>query len=110
QSARAVGLPLPSILFKHMLPNSVTPVLVDSSFAIAAAILAESILSYLGLGPVGQPSWGRLLPGATSEVGAFVPCLALFPGFAIFSTVLSYTLIGEALRDAIAPMLKKRRG
>jgi ABC-type dipeptide/oligopeptide/nickel transport system permease subunit len=109
QSARAVGLPLPSILFKHMLPNGVTPVLVDSSFAIAAAILAESILSYLGLGPVGQPSWGRLLSGATSEVGAFVWWLAIFPGFAIFFTVLSYNLIGEALRDAIDPKLKKAR-
>jgi ABC-type dipeptide/oligopeptide/nickel transport system permease subunit len=109
QSARAVGLPLPSILFKHMLPNGVTPVLVDSSFAIAAAILAEAILSYLGLGPVGQPSWGRLLSGATSEVGAFVWWLAIFPGFAIFLTVLSYNLIGEALRDAIDPKLKKAR-
>lgn len=109
QSARAVGLPLPSILFKHMLPNGVTPVLVDSSFAIAAAILAEAILSYLGLGPVGQPSWGRLLSGATSEVGAFVWWLAIFPGFAIFFTVLSYNLIGEALRDAIDPKLKKAR-
>jgi ABC-type dipeptide/oligopeptide/nickel transport system permease subunit len=109
QSARAVGLPLPSILFKHMLPNGVTPVLVDSSFAIAAAILAEAILSYLGLGPVGQPSWGRLLSGATSEVGAFVWWLAIFPGFAIFFTVLSYNLIGEAMRDAIDPKLKKAR-
>jgi peptide/nickel transport system permease protein len=109
QSARAVGLPLPSILFKHMLPNGVTPVLVDASFAIAAAILAEAILSYLGLGPPGQPSWGRLLSGATSEVGAFVWWLAIFPGFAIFLTVLSYNLIGEALRDAIDPKLKKAR-
>jgi peptide/nickel transport system permease protein len=109
QAARAVSLPLRSILFKHMLPNGVTPVLVDASFAIAAAILAESVLSYLGLGPPGQPSWGRLLSGATSEVGAFVWWLAIFPGFGIFLTVLSYNLIGEALRDAIDPKLKKAR-
>ena len=109
QSARAVGLPLRSILFKHMLPNGVTPVLVDSSFAIAAAILAEATLSYLGLGPANQASWGRLLSDATNQVGAFVWWLAIFPGLAIFLTVLSYNLIGEAFRDAIDPKLKKAR-
>jgi len=109
QSARAVGLPLRSILFKHMLPNGVTPVLVDASFAIAAAILAEAILSFLGLGPANQASWGRLLSDANNQVGDFVPWLALFPGAAIFFTVLSYNLIGEALRDAIDPKLKKAR-
>ncbi|UYV12026.1 MAG: ABC transporter permease [Phycisphaera sp.] len=109
QSARAVGLPLRSVLFKHMLPNGVTPVLVDASFAIAAAILAEAVLSYLGLGKPGQASWGGLLSDATNEVGKFMWWLAIFPGFAIFLTVLSYNLIGEALRDAIDPKLKKAR-
>ena len=87
----------------------VTPVLVDSSFAIAAAILAEATLSYLGLGPANQASWGRLLSDATNQVGAFVWWLAIFPGLAIFLTVLSYNLIGEAFRDAIDPKLKKAR-
>lgn len=109
QSARAVGLPLRSVLFKHMLPNGVTPVLVDASFAIAAAILAEAVLSYLGLGKPGQASWGGLLSDANNEVGKFMWWLAIFPGFAIFLTVLSYNLIGEALRDAIDPKLKKAR-
>lgn len=109
QSARAVGLPLPSILFKHMLPNGVTPVLVDASFAVAFAIIYEATLSYLGLGPVGQASWGKLLHGATGTTGNFVWWLAIFPGAAIFLTVLSYNLIGEALRDAIDPKLKKAR-
>jgi len=109
QAARAVGLPLRSILFKHMLPNGVTPVLVDASFAIAAAILAEATLSYLGLGPEEQSSWGRLLSDATNTVGDFVWWLAIFPGFAIFLSVLSYNLLGEALRDAIDPKLKKAR-
>lgn len=109
QSARAVGLPLRSVLFKHMLPNGVTPVLVDASFAIAAAILAEAVLSYLGLGKDGVASWGALLSDATNEVGKFMWWLAIFPGFAIFLTVLSYNLIGEALRDAIDPKLKKAR-
>ncbi|MCA9256765.1 MAG: ABC transporter permease subunit, partial [Phycisphaerales bacterium] len=61
QSARSVGLPLPSILFKHMLPNGVAPVLVAASFSIAAAILAETTLSFLGLGLVDEPSWGKFL-------------------------------------------------
>jgi ABC-type dipeptide/oligopeptide/nickel transport system permease subunit len=109
QGAQAVGLPLRSILFKHMLPNGVTPVLVDASFAIAAAIQIEAILSFLALGPAEQPSWGRLLASATNEVGEFKWWLAVFPGFAIFLTALSYNILGEALRDAIDPKLKKAR-
>lgn len=107
QSCRAVGLPLPSILFKHMLPNGVTPVLVDASFAIAAAILAEATLSFLGLGPDNQASWGKLLASATGSTGTFLWWLAIFPGFAIFLSVLSYNVLGGALRDAIDPKLRK---
>ncbi|PCI10956.1 hypothetical protein COB72_02225 [bacterium] len=109
QAAKAVGLPLWSILFKHMLPNGVTPVLVESSFAIAAAILIEATLSYLGLGPSGQASWGKLLSNASGETSDFIWWLAIFPGAAIFLTTMAYNLIGEALRDAIDPKLKKAR-
>tara|TARA_R110000744_G_scaffold95174_3_gene183936 strand:+ start:76 stop:1482 length:1407 start_codon:yes stop_codon:yes gene_type:complete len=109
QAAKAMGLPLWSILFKHMLPNGVTPVLVESSFLIAAAILIEATLSFLGLGPTGQASWGSLLRNASGETGSFVWWLAIFPGAAIFFTTLAYNLIGEALRDAIDPKLKKAR-
>ncbi|MBL4808913.1 MAG: ABC transporter permease [Phycisphaerales bacterium] len=109
QAAKVMGLPLWSILFKHMLPNGVTPVLVESSFLIAAAILIEATLSFLGLGPTGQASWGSLLRNASGETGAFVWWLAIFPGAAIFLTTLAYNLIGEALRDAIDPKLKKAR-
>jgi peptide/nickel transport system permease protein len=108
-AARAVGLPLRSVLFRHMLPNGVTPVLVEASFGVAAAINIEAVLSFLNLGPVDQPSWGSLLSGATSADGVFVWWLAVFPGLAIFLSVLSYNLIGEALRDAIDPKLKKAR-
>jgi peptide/nickel transport system permease protein len=107
QAAQAVGLPLRSILFKHMLPNGVAPVLVDTSFAVAAAISTEAVLSYLGLGPIDQASWGKLLSSAINSEGAFKWWLAVFPGLAIFLTVLSYNMIGEALRDAIDPKLKK---
>jgi len=109
QSAQAMGLPLRSILFKHMLPNGVTPVLVEASFLIAAAILIEATLSYLGLGPSGQASWGLLLSNAIGDTGVFVWWLAIFPGGAIFLTTLAYNLIGEALRDAVDPKLKKAR-
>lgn len=109
QSAKAVGLPLHSIMFKHMLPNGVAPVLVDTSFAVAAAITVEAVLSYLGLGPIDQASWGKLLASAINSEGQFKWWLAVFPGAAIFFTVLSYNIIGEALRDAIDPRLKKAR-
>jgi peptide/nickel transport system permease protein len=107
QGARAAGLPLRSVLFRHMLPNGITPVLVQASFAIAAAILAEATLSFLGLGPDGQASWGKLLASATGQTGTFNWWLAIFPGAAIFLTVLAYNLMSEAFRDAIDPKLRK---
>lgn len=109
QAAKACGLPLHSILFRHMLPNGVTPVLVDSSFTIAAAIIIEATLSYLGLGPEEQASWGKLLSDSSSNVGIILWWLAIFPGLAIFLTALSYNVLGETLRDAIDPKLKKAR-
>lgn len=109
QAAQAAGLPLTSILFRHMLPNGLAPVLVDTSFSIAAAISIEATLSYLGLGPSDSASWGKLLSSAISSEGEFKWWLAVFPGLAIFLTVLSYNLLGEALRDAIDPKLKKAR-
>ncbi len=107
QSAQSVGLPLRLILFRHMLPNGITPVLVDASFAVAAAITVEATLSFLGLGPDGQASWGKLLSSATASTGTFVWWLAVFPGGAIFLSVLAYNVLGESLRDAIDPKLRK---
>ena len=105
QAAVACGLPLRSILFRHMLPNGLAPVLVNASFGIAGAILAESTLSFLGLGLVEEPSWGQMLNQALK--GGFHWWIALYPGMAIFLTVFGYNLIGESLRDAIDPHLKK---
>lgn len=105
-AARAAGLPLRSILFRHILPNALAPLLVSVSFSVASAIVAESTLSFLGLGLIDEPSWGRLLSQAVGASGRFVWWLALFPGLAIFLTVLSYNLIGEALRDAVDPKLR----
>jgi peptide/nickel transport system permease protein len=106
-AAIACGLPLRSILFKHILPNGMAPVLVNVSFGVASAILAESTLSFLGLGLVDDPSWGELLNQALSPGGGFRWWLATFPGLAIFLTVCAYNLIGESVRDAIDPRLQR---
>ncbi|WP_093067553.1 ABC transporter permease [Thiothrix caldifontis] len=109
QAAVASGLPLSSILFRHMLPNGVAPLLVAVSFGVASAILAEATLSFLGLGLVGEPSWGQMLDQAVKS-STFNWWMAVFPGGAIFLTVFAYNLIGEAFRDAIDPKLSRNAG
>jgi peptide/nickel transport system permease protein len=104
QAAVAGGLPLTSILFRHMLPNGIAPLLVAVSFGIAGAILSEATLSFLGLGVVDAPSWGQMLDQAVKS-STFNWWMAVYPGGAIFMTVFSYNLIGEAFRDAIDPKL-----
>ena len=108
QACVATGLPLRNVLFRHMLPNGIAPVLVNASFGIAGAILLESILSFLGLGlEQTESSWGALLNQAREGGSGFNWWIATFPGLAIFLTVFAYILIGEAMRDAIDPKLKK---
>ncbi len=107
QAAIAAGLPLRSIVFRHMLPNGIAPVLVAASFGVASAILYESTLSFLGLGLVQEPSWGQMLNQARSAGANFSWWIAVFPGMAIFLTVFAYNLIGEALRDALDPKLRQ---
>lgn len=106
-SAIACGLPLRSILFRHMLPNGIAPVLVGVSFGVASAILAEATLSFLGLGLIDDPSWGQMLNQAVLS-STFNWWMAVFPGGAIFLTVFAYNLMGESLRDAIDPQLNKQ--
>jgi len=108
QAAIAAGLPRRSILFKHMLPNGLTPILVSTTFGVASAILYESALSFLGLGLVDEASWGSLLNQARAAGTGFIPWIATFPGLMIFLTVFSYNLVGEAVRDALDPKLRKR--
>ena len=108
QAARALGLPLRSILFRHMLPNGIAPVLVNATFGIAGAIFTEAALSFLGFGVAPPtPSWGQMLSLGIGTTGRFLWWLTFFPGLAIFLTVLAYNLIGEGLRDAIDPRLRK---
>ena len=108
QAAIASGLPLRRVLFRHMLPNGLTPVIVTVTFGIAGAIMAESGLSFLGVGvEPPTPSWGQMLNDAGNPAEAFRWWLAMPPGIMIFLTVFAYNIIGEGLRDAIDPRLNK---
>ncbi len=106
-AARAAGLSDYRIIVSHILPNAIAPVLVSVTFGIAGAILTESGLSFLGFGvQPPTPSWGEILSQANNYVD-FAWWLTVFPGLAIFITILAYNLIGEGIRDAIDPRLKK---
>ncbi len=108
QAAKSLGLPVRSILFRHMLPNGIAPVLVSATFGIAAAIFTEAALSFLGFGVVPPtPSWGQMLSQGVSITGDFLWWLSLFPGMSIFLTAIAYNMVGEGLRDAIDPKLRK---
>lgn len=108
-AGRALGYSPLRLIFRHVLPNAMAPVMVSATFGIAGAILTESALSFLGLGiqaPI--PSWGSLLFDGRSVMD-HAPWLIHFPGLAIFITITSYNLIGEALRDAADPRLRGSR-
>jgi peptide/nickel transport system permease protein len=109
RAARALGLSDARIIFRHMVPNAIAPVLVSATIAVASAILTESALSYLGFGV--QPpnaSWGNIL--ADGRVFLFdAPWLFVIPGLAILVVVLAFNLVGEGLRDALNPRLRRGR-
>jgi peptide/nickel transport system permease protein len=105
EAAQALGFPEWRIILRHTLPNSLTPVLISVSFGIASAILTESSLSFLGIGvPPEQITWGSMLSLARNVPQAW--WVAIFPGFAIFTTVTIFNLIGDGLTDALDPRLK----
>src|SRR4029079_8575375 len=106
-AARAIGAGWPRIMFLHVLRNALAPVLVPITFGIADAILIESGLSYLGFGASPpNPSWGTLLHSGRLAIEQMW-WLILFPGLAIFITVLAYNLIGEGLQEATDPRLRQ---
>jgi len=103
EAARAVGNPHYRIVLRHIFPNIVPPLLVQATLATAAAIIAEASLSFLGLGQQPpNPSWGSMLNTAKNFM-AQAPWMAIWPGLAIFSLVLSLNLFGDGLRDALDP-------
>ncbi|MCW5750884.1 MAG: ABC transporter permease [Alphaproteobacteria bacterium] len=103
EAARALGASTPRQVVRHILPNSLGPVIVAGTIDVAAAIIAESTLSFLGLGfPPDIPTWGRLLYDAKDYLD-FAPHWALFAGAAIFLAVLTINFVGDGLRDALDP-------
>jgi peptide/nickel transport system permease protein len=109
EAARAVGASDRRIIFRHILPNSLAPIIVAGTLGVASAIIAESTLSFLGLGI--QPptsSWGNMLNHATTDMGK-APWIAIFPGLFIFLAVVSINFIGDGLRDALDPRHVVRR-
>lgn len=106
-SARTMGASDLRLIFLHLLPNSLTPIIVSTVLGIASAVLVESGLSFLGLGvQPPQASWGNILTDGKEYI-QFAWWLSLFPGLAILLTVLGYNLLGEGLRDALDPRTVK---
>jgi peptide/nickel transport system permease protein len=103
EAARAVGAGNARIMLRHVLPNSLPPILVQTTLAMGYAIIAEATLSYLGLGAEpGEPSWGSMLFQAQSYLSS-AWWMAFFPGMAIFFAVLGFNLLGDGVREALDP-------
>lgn len=104
QAAIALGYTKWRIIFRHVMPNALGPVLVSATFGVAGAIILEASLSFLGLGPTTAPSWGQILTvGRQTKLWALI----LAPGFAIFLTVSLLNLVGEGVRDALDPKMRR---
>jgi peptide/nickel transport system permease protein len=108
QAARVLGHSTPSIIFRTILPNALSPVIVLASLMIASAILTESALSFLGLGDPNRMSWGFMI-GSGRSVIRLAWWVSVFPGIAIFATVLALNLVGEGLNTLMNPRLARRR-
>jgi peptide/nickel transport system permease protein len=109
QAAEILGRSRFAIIFREILPNALSPIIVLASLMVASAILLESALSFLGLGDPNLMSWGFMI-GAGRSVIRLAWWMSAFPGLAIFLTVLALNLVGEGLNDALNPRLANRRG
>ena len=106
-AAQALGASDLRLIFRHILPNAMSPILVSATLGVAGAILTESALSFLGIGvQPPTPSWGNMLIVGKQTLGS-AWWLSVFPGLAILITVLGYNLLGEGVRDALDPRLKE---
>ncbi len=107
-AARAIGAPARRLIWVHIFPNVLSPVIVAATLSVGTAIITESTLSFLGLGfPPDVPTWGRLLFDARHYLEQ-APHMAFFPGLMIFLTVLSINFVGDGLRDALDPQMRQR--
>lgn len=105
-AAKAIGMKNPRILWRHILPNSMTPIIVQGTLAIATAIIEAAALGFLGLGAEApQPEWGKMLADARMFL-LNAPWAMIFPGVAIMLTVIGFNLMGDGLRDALDPKMK----
>jgi len=110
EAAHCIGARDREIVLRHILPNSLAPIIVAATLGVAGAILAESTLSFLGLGvQPPTPTWGNMLKDAQADMTA-APWTAVFPGFAIFLAIVSINFIGDGLRDALDPRHVTRAG
>jgi peptide/nickel transport system permease protein len=108
EAAIAAGTGLPAILLRHILPNTVAPLLVQATYICASAMITEAILSFIGAGtPPNIPSWGNIMAEGRSMFG-LANYLILFPGICLSLTVLAVNLMGDGLRDALDPRLARR--
>jgi peptide/nickel transport system permease protein len=108
EAAIASGTRLPAILLRHILPNTLAPLLVQATYICASAMITEAILSFIGAGtPPNIPSWGNIMAEARSLIQVR-PTILLFPGLFLSLTVLSVNLLGDGLRDALDPRLARR--
>jgi peptide/nickel transport system permease protein len=108
-AARCVGMPDRRILFRHVLPNTLAPLIVQVSLALSWALLTEAGLSFLGLGTQPpEPSWGVML-SESQGIAEIAPWLMIYPGLAIMLGVLGFNLLGDGLRDVLDPRLKRLR-
>jgi peptide/nickel transport system permease protein len=108
EAARAIGTRLPAILARHVLPNMLTPLVVQATFIAATAVLTEAVLSFLGVGvPAEVPSWGNMMAEGRNFV-AVAFHIILYPGLMLALTVLAINLVGDGLRDALDPRLANR--
>jgi ABC-type dipeptide/oligopeptide/nickel transport system permease subunit len=107
EAATALGFSKGRIMFRHILPNALQPIIVYGTIAIGSVILSEAALSFLGVGPQSPtPAWGLMVSDAGGAALSTGPHMLFFPGAAIFLTVLSFVFVGDGLRDALDPRLK----
>jgi len=107
EASRAIGLSNRTIIFKHILPNCLSPIIVQATLRVAGAIIGAAGLSFLGLGiPAPAPEWGAMLSAGRKYIREY-SYMTFFPGLAIMITVLALNMVGDGLRDALDPKLKK---
>ena len=108
EAAISLGTPLPTLLLRHLVPNTIAPLIVQGTYIFASAILMEAILSFLGAGvPPEQPSWGNVMAEGRMYF-QMISGLILYPGIVLSLTVLSVNILGDAMRDALDPRMVRK--